>query len=112
VKKGLVVLNMGGPSSLEEVELFLRNMFNDPNILPIRPAFLRKMVANYIVKKRIGEAVENYERIGGKSPLLENSTKLVQRLQERFKGNIYVTQAMRYTPPFAKCGQRAKRARC
>jgi type IV pilus assembly protein PilB len=34
-KEAIVLLNMGGPNNLEEVELFLKNMFSDKNILTI-----------------------------------------------------------------------------
>ena len=46
-KKAILLLNMGGPNSLDEVSVFLKNMFCDPYILGIKNDFLRKMVANY-----------------------------------------------------------------
>jgi len=33
MNKALFLLNMGGPNSIDEVELFLNNMFADKNIL-------------------------------------------------------------------------------
>ncbi|WP_180999287.1 ferrochelatase, partial [Campylobacter concisus] len=30
MKKALLLLNMGGANSLDDVEIFLTNMFNDP----------------------------------------------------------------------------------
>lgn len=39
MKKAVILLNMGGPSSLLEVDMFLKNMFNDPRILPIKSPF-------------------------------------------------------------------------
>ncbi len=100
-KKGLVLLNMGAPKDLEEVEVFLKNMFNDPHILPL-PAPIRKMAALAIVKKRLESAKANYEKVGGKSPLLENTLKLVDKVKESIGDEIHVTYGMRYTPPFAK----------
>ena len=38
-KKALVLLNMGGARNKEELEMFLRNMFNDKNILTIKSDF-------------------------------------------------------------------------
>ncbi|MCD6174130.1 MAG: ferrochelatase, partial [Sulfurimonas sp.] len=32
-KEAIVLLNMGGPNNLDEVEMFLKNMFADKNIL-------------------------------------------------------------------------------
>jgi ferrochelatase len=33
VKKAIVLMNMGGPNNLDEVEVFLTNMFNDKYII-------------------------------------------------------------------------------
>ena len=67
-KKALLLLNMGGPNNVEEVELFLRNMFADKNILTM-DRYTRKFVATIIINKRLEEVKENYGLLGGKSPL-------------------------------------------
>jgi len=52
-KIGIVLFQLGGPDSLDAVEPFLRNLFLDPDIIPMGPlGFLRKPLANYIAKKR------------------------------------------------------------
>ncbi len=94
-------MNMGGPNNLDEVELFLKNMFNDPNILPIKNELIRRFVAYAITAGRKKEARSNYERLGGQSPLNFYTDKLIQKLQKRLP-DTFVTKAMRYTPPFAK----------
>lgn len=99
--RAIVLLNMGGPNNLEEVELFLKNMFNDPNILPIKNRFLRKFVAFIITNMRKKEAKSNYEKLGGCSPLNIYTKKLIEKLSLLLP-DIYVTYTMRYTPPFAK----------
>jgi ferrochelatase len=96
--RGILLLNMGGPNSIDEVELFLRNMFADPRILPLRP-FMRRMIANRIVRKRLHEAEENYRQIGGKSPLTDTSRSLASKV-EGLSG-LPTRLAMRYVPPFA-----------
>ncbi len=98
--EAVVLLNMGGPNNLYEVELFLKNMFNDPLILSIKNNFIRKMVANMITNSRLETAKQNYKHIGSKSPLVELTFSLIQKLQELDSGRFY-TYAMRYTPPFA-----------
>ena len=95
---GVILLNMGGPNSIDEVELFLKNMFNDKNILPMNP-LLRKFISSMIIKKRLDEAKENYEALGGSSPLTKTSQSLAQKLEKRL--NLPVKVAMRYVPPFA-----------
>ena len=44
-------------------------MFNDRNILTVKSDLLRKMIAYFIVNKRLDEAWENYEHIGNASPI-------------------------------------------
>ena len=99
MKKAILLLNMGGPSNIDEVELFLRNMFADKYILQTN-ALMRKFIGNIIVKKRLKEAQDNYREIGGKSPLLEITKSLAEKLEQ--KVGIKTYPVMRYTPPFAK----------
>lgn len=100
IKKAVILLNMGGPSSLFEVETFLKNMFADPHILQIKSKFLRKIVGSMIVNKRLEEAKKNYQAIGGKSPITPITFALTQKLNA-LDPNTYYTYAMRYTPPYA-----------
>lgn len=101
-KKAVILLNMGGPNNLHEVEIFLKNMFNDPNILTMKSAFLRKFVAGMITFMRAESSQEIYRSLGGKSPIVDHTQKLVAALQEKLHNeNIIVDFAMRYTPPYA-----------
>ncbi len=97
-KQALLLLNMGGPNNIEEVELFLRNMFSDKHILTMNP-YLRKFVANIIISKRLEEVKENYRLLGGKSPLPELTHKLIEKLKKKLDMPVYAV--MRYVPPFA-----------
>lgn len=98
--KALVLLNMGGARSKDELRMFLTNMFNDKNILTIKSNFLRSLIAKFIVSRRTDSAWENYEEIGGFSPINPLTEKLVSKLDGVLE-EVYVIQAMRYTPPFA-----------
>ena len=98
MKRGVLLLNMGGPNNIEEVELFLRNMFADPRILPMAP-WLRRMIGKRIVRKRLHEAQESYRELGGKSPLTEITWSLAQKVEEG--SGVLVRPAMRYVPPLA-----------
>ncbi len=100
MEKALVLLNMGGPRNKEEFEMFLRNMFNDPNILTIKNSFLRSLLASMIVLSRKNSAWENYIAIGGSSPINHLTEKLIEKLTHRLE-IFHITWAMRYTPPFA-----------
>ena len=63
IDEAVVLLNMGGPNNLFEVETFLKNMFNDPLILTIKNPFIRKFVANMIINSRLEKAQNNYKEI-------------------------------------------------
>ena len=100
-KEAVILLNMGGPNNLSEVEMFLTNMFNDKNILTMKSSLLRKLIATMITFGRTEKAQNIYKQIGGKSPLVGHTKKLVAKLQEELGDNVIVDFVMRYTPPFA-----------
>lgn len=100
-KKALVLLNMGGARDKSELKMFLTNMFNDENILTIKNAFIRKMVASFITNSRLESAWKNYEKIGNHSPINPLTEKLVNKCNDKIE-NYKTYQVMRYTPPFAK----------
>ncbi|MSN97072.1 ferrochelatase [Campylobacter sp. FMV-PI01] len=97
MKKVILLLNMGGPNNLNEVEIFLKNMFNDPCILGIKNSILRKFMANLISCFRVNSAIKNYKAIGGKSPIVDITKSLVDKISKQFECDFI----MRYTPPFA-----------
>src|SRR5271156_2495347 len=96
-KTAVVLFNLGGPDSLEAVRPFLFNLFNDPAIIRL-PAPLRYVIAKVISVKRAKIAKEIYAKIGGRSPILENTRQqasaLEKRLQTRSPTKCFV--AMRY----------------
>ena len=97
--KAIVLLNMGGARSKDELKMFLTNMFNDKNILRTNP-FMRKIIAFFIVNSRLNSAWENYEEIGNESPINKLTEQLVDNVNDKI--SEYKTyQIMRYTPPFA-----------
>ncbi|RUM69000.1 MAG: ferrochelatase [Sulfurovum sp.] len=90
---------MGGPNSVEEVEMFLRNMFSDKNILTM-DRYTRALVREIIIFNRIDEVKENFiKNLGGKSPLPELTNKLIEKLKTKL--DMPIVPAMRYVPPFA-----------
>ncbi len=100
-KEAIVLLNMGGPNNLEEVEVFLSNMFNDKNIITLKSSLLRAFIAKMITFTRTEKSQEIYRQIGGKSPIVGHTKNLVQKLQSRVGDEVTVDFAMRYTPPVA-----------
>ena len=100
MKQAIVFLNMGAPKDLEEVEVFLRNMFNDKNIITVKSNLLRSYIASKIINGRKGEAKESYDEIGGKSPLLRHTETFIENIKKEFP-DYEVVNIMRYTPPYA-----------
>jgi ferrochelatase len=98
MNRALFLLNMGGPNSIDEVELFLQNMFADKNILTM-DRYTRKLVSTIIITKRLEDVKENYGLLGGKSPLLGLTEDLISMLAPKLDMPIY--PVMRYVPPFA-----------
>lgn len=89
---------MGGPNNLDEVELFLTNMFNDRRIIGA-PKPIRRLIARFITNRRKAAARTNYEALGGKSPIVGYTRRLVKALQPEVDAKVDFV--MRYTPPFA-----------
>jgi len=102
---GIVLFQLGGPDSLTNVEPFLNNLFNDPDIIPLGPLnFLRGPLARYIAKKRSPAVMGRYAMIGRRSPIAilteRQRTKLVSALQP-YIDPVAVT-AMRYWKPLTE----------
>lgn len=98
MKRAIVLMNMGGPNNLDEVEVFLNNMFNDKRIISA-PKPIRKMIAKFITWKRKDEAKSNYAALGGRSPLVGYTKKLMSKLETGIDATVHM--AMRYTPPYS-----------
>ena len=88
MKKALILLNMGGPNNLGEVEVFLKNMFNDPFILGVKSDFWRSVLAALIVKSRTASARSNYEKLGGRSPICSITEALCERVNELTRAEL------------------------
>ena len=104
MKIAVVLFNLGGPDSLQAVGPFLRNLFNDPAILPL-PAPIRPLLASFISRRRTKYAQDIYRRIGGSSPLLEQTRTQASALQDRLlkdglQARCFI--AMRYWKPLTE----------
>ncbi|EJD48821.1 ferrochelatase [Auricularia subglabra TFB-10046 SS5] len=68
----IVMLNMGGPSDLDEVHPFLRNLFLDRDLMRLP---VQRVLAPIIAHRRSPSIVEQYARIGGGSPILRHTQR-------------------------------------
>lgn len=102
-KHGIILCNMGGPETVGDVRPFLYNLFSDREIIRLGPAFMQKVLAYFISRKRAKKSEQLYRQIGGGSPLRRITEQQAQALELELRkaGDFHVTIAMRYWPPFA-----------
>ncbi len=101
---GIVMLNLGGPATLDEVEPFLLRLFADREIIQLP---LQKQLGKFIATRRAPKVRQLYDAIGGGSPILgwtEMQGRAMCARLDRLSPNtaphrFYV--AFRYTAPFA-----------
>lgn len=100
---GIVLLNLGGPQNLDDVEPFLFNLFSDRKIIRLGPWFMQKFIARRIARKRAPKSREAYSLIGGGSPLAGITTAQGEALRKELAplGGFKVRTAMRYWQPMA-----------
>jgi protoporphyrin/coproporphyrin ferrochelatase len=110
---GVVLFQLGGPDSLAAVEPFLRNLFLDPDIIPMGPlGFLRGPLARYIARKRAVPVAARYAMIGRRSPIAILTERQRRKLSSALAPYIdpVVVTAMRYWKPFTEEAVAALRA--
>ena len=99
----IVLLNMGGPETIQEVRPFLKRLFMDRRIIrfPLS-SLLQGVFANLIVAARAKVTEHRYGLIGGGSPLLQSCIRQANALQEALRQrsrNITTTICFNYSRP-------------
>lgn len=77
VKTGIVMINMGGPETVDQVGDYLQRVLTDRDLVQFPIA--QKRFGMWIAKRRTPEVKKKYEEIGGGSPILK-WTKLQGKL--------------------------------
>lgn len=105
MKIGVLLLQMGGPANLAEVQTFLYNLFSDPYIIQL-PSFMKpfqNQFADFVSKRRAPKVAKLYSEIGGASPILfetqAQATALARKLNKRGDAEYITYIAMRYSNP-------------
>lgn len=109
-KTAIVLFNLGGPDSLESVEPFLFNLFNDKAIIGA-PQPIRYLIATLISKRRAPIAKEIYAQMGNKSPIVENTQAQADALEDILSrsGEVKPFICMRYWHPMSEqCAKAVK----
>ena len=100
--RALVLLNMGGPATLDEVKPYLIRLFSDKDLLSILPGgFGQRLFARWMARLRAPASMEKYRRIGGSSPLLAWNERQARAVCQHLPGHFTPFVAMRYSAPSA-----------
>jgi protoporphyrin/coproporphyrin ferrochelatase len=110
---GIVLMNLGGPETVEDVGPFLQELFADREIIQL-PA--QRWLGPFIARRRTRPVQELYEGIGGGSPILrwtrEQGQGMIERLDrlspETAPHRYYV--AFRYIRPTSEDALRQMKA--
>ena len=104
---GILLLNLGGPETLDDVEEFLYNLFADPDIirLPEYLSWAQPAIASVIAYSRSPQSKEGYRSIGGGSPIrktTEDQAAFLQGSLEEKQVDAKCYVAMRYWNPYTE----------
>jgi ferrochelatase len=103
---GVVLLNMGGPDSLNAVRPFLARLFSDKELIRLPAAPVTQPLFAWFVSGVRARAVRRYyEEIGGGSPIAAITERQRFALEDALRatgGRFKVYTAMRYWYPLAK----------
>ncbi|MGH7526750.1 MAG: ferrochelatase [Gemmatimonadales bacterium] len=110
---GIVMMNLGGPATLNDVEPFLLELFADREIIQLP---FQRWLGPYIARRRTPKVRRLYQTIGGGSPILRYTEAqgrgMVERLDrlspETAPHRFYV--AFRYVRPKSDDALRAMQA--
>lgn len=94
-RPGVLLINFGGPTGPEELEPFLRELFDD--VLPL-PRWIRGFVGARIAASRSRKVLDAYTQIGW-SPLVADSLAETDRVRQGLGGAVPVAAGMLYTAP-------------
>ncbi len=109
MRKGVLLLQMGGPANLDEVEVFLYNLFSDQYIIQL-PFWLKpfqSQFASFVSSRRAPKVQKLYSEIGGASPILFETKAQAVALERYLNHSVEVPAmkqyftyiAMRYSSP-------------
>lgn len=108
-RAAVLVSNMGGPRSPEEVEPFLYRLFADPDLihLPLQPrgGAFQRFVARRISRGRAPKVMPEYARMEGGSPLVSTTEAQAHALAGVLQARMgeaapTVHAAFSYSPPY------------
>ncbi|MGH2612344.1 MAG: ferrochelatase [Rhabdochlamydiaceae bacterium] len=96
-KTAVILVNFGGPRNINEIGSFLTELLTDVDVIRTHlPRFFERWFFKRVALKRIDKIAKDYELIGGKSPLFEDTERLAKKLHEKI--DFPVMTFHRYLP--------------
>jgi ferrochelatase len=100
MKKGILLLNFGGPWTISDVKPFLYRLFANPRVLIGIPTPLRQALAFTIAQVKGPSSIKSYRAIGGGSPQLKWTAIQADGLRQLLpKEEVRVEIGMRSSEP-------------
>ena len=97
---GIILLNLGGPDSIQAVRPFLYNLFSDKQIIKLGLSFMQRSLAWLISTIRSKKTKKMYSLIGNKSPILDITMAQAKALEVA----LNLSSIKSPQPPFTKGG--------
>jgi ferrochelatase len=89
MQQATIIVNFGGPRDLNEVYPFLKELLTDRDVIRTRlPKILNTLLFTRVAKKRAKKVCLDYEEIGGKSPIFDDTEALAHLLKDKFEGPV------------------------
>jgi ferrochelatase len=113
IRTGIVMMNLGGPATLDQVEPFLLELFADREIIQLP---FQRWLGPFIARRRAPKVRHLYQTIGGGSPILrytraqgEGMVERLDRLSPQTAPHAFYV-AFRYVSPKSDDALRAMAA--
>ncbi|GAB4187502.1 MAG: ferrochelatase [Simkaniaceae bacterium] len=92
-----LLVNFGGPRNLEEIPSFLKALLTDQDVLRTNfPKPLHKLIFSYVAKKRAPKITPDYLKIGGRSPIYEDTEAIAKAVSAYMQKEVLTFH--RYLP--------------
>lgn len=92
-----LIVNFGGPRTLEEIEPFLAALLTDKDVIATRfPQPIHNLLFKRVAAKRAQKICHDYEQIGGGSPIWIDTEYIASELRRQLKAPVLTFH--RYLP--------------
>jgi ferrochelatase len=93
----ILLVNFGGPRSLEEIFPFLKTLLQDRDVIRTKlPSWAHNALFHRVAKKRAQTIAHDYQLIGGRSPIYFDTEEIAEKLREKLQ--LPVATFHRYLP--------------